>query len=474
MDNLPDYKEHIVAYIDLLGFKESVYDGDRKIDILKLLDEFAKHVGGYKYKEEILDQSSKRRTLRPEISIFSDNIVMSYPMDGLSTSPDLIIESFLEYIVWFATHALYKGFLLRGGIVKGKLYHQSSKNIVFGEGLIDAYHLESTMAIYPRVLISTELYNSISNNHFFIEDFDGLPMLNYINSPIHSILQMGIPSGNNFFNSIDDRINLFDKIITDNIDKLNDNPKAKRNWLWFQKYYLGIRESNLRRINTAKNAYKKARCTSNNDIELIRLEVGFQLPRTSLLQFQAEMRKNLYNLLKQRVYFLPLEWDKTVPMLKPMGVDLTPFVELIVGDYVFVISPSSIVIKNLDNVYIDIIKFIDTVKKFLEFLLNYQHMHVNMLDLRYTKSFSNNIFADGNIDLIIADKKCITIDSSTINYGVKKEDINCFININKHRDTIYHVMINAVNQNVKNSNQVVDVFEECHTLIMNSFNSFIA
>jgi len=44
-----------------------------------------------------------------------------------------------------------KGVLFRGGITTGKLIH-TEEGILFGQGLIDAYKLETNAARFPRIL----------------------------------------------------------------------------------------------------------------------------------------------------------------------------------------------------------------------------------------------------------------------------------------------------------------------------------
>jgi hypothetical protein len=42
-----------------------------------------------------------------------------------------------------------RGFLIRGAVANGRLYQST----VFGDGLVRAYHIESTVAKYPRIMI---------------------------------------------------------------------------------------------------------------------------------------------------------------------------------------------------------------------------------------------------------------------------------------------------------------------------------
>jgi len=79
---------------------------------------------------------------------------------------------------------LRQGVLTRGGITKGLLYHSS--NIAFGPALIEAYRLESEVAVYPRVVLDPTLTKSIVDNQdrtclcFCWPDPDDLLRLHYL------------------------------------------------------------------------------------------------------------------------------------------------------------------------------------------------------------------------------------------------------------------------------------------------------
>jgi hypothetical protein len=51
-----------------------------------------------------------------------------------------------------ALDLLAQGFFVRGAIVKGPLYHDDT--MVFGEALMHAFHLENTVARYPRIVVA--------------------------------------------------------------------------------------------------------------------------------------------------------------------------------------------------------------------------------------------------------------------------------------------------------------------------------
>ena len=51
---------------------------------------------------------------------------------------------------------LTEGLLIRGAVAKGPLYHKQS--VMFGPALLDAYGLETNVAMYPRIVLSREVH----------------------------------------------------------------------------------------------------------------------------------------------------------------------------------------------------------------------------------------------------------------------------------------------------------------------------
>lgn len=155
---MSDYQEHIICFVDLLGFSEASYDNETtKHQILNLLTSLASFRGDFGINTSP-EEHGHSTTIRPAISTFSDHIIMSYPTKNLKEHhiDNMMTMSFLQKRIGIiANKAIPEGFLLRGGITIGNLYH--NQGVVFGEGLIDAYNLESKIAFYPRIIIAEKL-----------------------------------------------------------------------------------------------------------------------------------------------------------------------------------------------------------------------------------------------------------------------------------------------------------------------------
>jgi hypothetical protein len=146
------YEQRLVAYIDILGWSEACkIESVRLADAAKLIHDAANDYSTVtKDKIEELARRVKGDQnpmyLSVQAGAFSDNYVLSMPVSLgfriLHSASALCIK------------LLQLGFLTRGGVAIGSVYHKD--NVVFGPALIEAVALEKE-AHYPRVLCSDSL-----------------------------------------------------------------------------------------------------------------------------------------------------------------------------------------------------------------------------------------------------------------------------------------------------------------------------
>jgi hypothetical protein len=161
------YKSSLVAFIDILGFENLVRQGQVNT-ILRAMGIIRRRIGQ-------VDGFPKPPSRH---AMFSDSVVFSTELT------DEGIEALVHNVAYLTAELFHNGILCRGAIAKGDLYHQGMT--IFGPALIDAYRLESQLAIYPRILIPyeigerfLEIKNNKQNRHFqsgmanfFRHDFD--------------------------------------------------------------------------------------------------------------------------------------------------------------------------------------------------------------------------------------------------------------------------------------------------------------
>lgn len=131
-----NYEERIVAFVDVLGFADLVVASDA--------DQIARaQVSNLLGADRLFDKYMTESQLGTA-TFFSDSFIISM------TPPDRIFYMVRE-VGYLCRYLLLQGFLCRGAITVGSIYHQDQA--VVGPAFIRAYQLERSIAIYPRVIL---------------------------------------------------------------------------------------------------------------------------------------------------------------------------------------------------------------------------------------------------------------------------------------------------------------------------------
>jgi hypothetical protein len=162
------YTERYVAFVDILGFStivnETVGDSARFDSLLTVLETIGIFVRGLP------------ATADSEFQAFSDSIVVSTN----ACPPGLTMIS--EVLTNLALGLMPNGYLVRGAIAKGKLYHKGS--VMFGPAFLEAYSIEQSVARFPRIILSQQVYEDVkrlrkADPAFLLAD-DGPPYLHVL------------------------------------------------------------------------------------------------------------------------------------------------------------------------------------------------------------------------------------------------------------------------------------------------------
>ncbi|PKL21350.1 MAG: hypothetical protein CVV48_08240 [Spirochaetae bacterium HGW-Spirochaetae-4] len=163
-----DYKERVVVFIDILGFKDLIDDTilpDNTTDrenftkLNKALDLIRES-----WAPDILKNFKMKATL------FSDSAIISFDCNKKESYFNLFYNLLLLEI-----ELIQLGVLCRGGIAIGKCVHTRDK--VFGPAVNRAYYLESKIASFPRIVIDKEVFNyvkSLTRDSYFFSDLKGM------------------------------------------------------------------------------------------------------------------------------------------------------------------------------------------------------------------------------------------------------------------------------------------------------------
>lgn len=172
------YQNRVVAFLDILGWKKAVLsEGDHVVSMLgKTLAQL----------QGVTSHFSSLRKLLPEDQKWPGDPVMTQFSDCLVFSAESNLhgrEALQRALFILTSNLLQFGFLLRGGVTRGHLFHDSG--LVYGPALIEAYELESKVASAPRVILSKELSlewggREITGGYPWIPSDDGHLFFNFL------------------------------------------------------------------------------------------------------------------------------------------------------------------------------------------------------------------------------------------------------------------------------------------------------
>lgn len=171
------YRNKIVAFIDVLGFKEAILedvDDERRI-IARLDEAFTWSINQIPLEEEEWFS----------VKFFSDCLCFS-----CEPTPRNLLKLLWEVANWHKIFFVYQRFL-RGAITFGK--HFESERIIFSKAMLEAYQLEQSVAIHPRVIVSDSVFTILSDadeqtmrqvKAFIRMDRDGKNFVDYLHYTI--------------------------------------------------------------------------------------------------------------------------------------------------------------------------------------------------------------------------------------------------------------------------------------------------
>jgi len=166
-----NYEFRIIAFIDILGFKEIVKQSEKDSTKVELLYSALEYLKDWEISDrwdlkflEIEEDAQKKGVKNFEIrgktnsTSFSDSIVVSVKVDN---DVNEMVSTLITNLSYIGAILFEKGILFRGGLTIGNIIHNEN-GTVFGQGLIDAYLLETKSAKFPRIILSDKLISYLN------------------------------------------------------------------------------------------------------------------------------------------------------------------------------------------------------------------------------------------------------------------------------------------------------------------------
>jgi len=238
-------KGHFIAYLDILGYESKIVQDDETLynTICKFIRLFNNILEGvytpYLGKNDII-----------KMKAFSDNFISCTETDGLAL---LNIIANLQFAL------SCQDTFVRGSMCYGNMIF--NEDFVYGKGVIEAYKIESEIAIYPRIIIDNSFITGVAklgtpeqfkpttfNNtcsylrDFTCIDFDNCRFVDYL-GVAHGITTTGKEE------SKEDRIKYFLDSLSAHKTHIQNNIKTKdrrieQKYQWCKNYHNSFCEKN--------------------------------------------------------------------------------------------------------------------------------------------------------------------------------------------------------------------------------------
>lgn len=147
-----NFEERAIAFVDVLGFSAMVNQATQDSRALFELENLVELLSSAVPDFDTAVNRTVPRHLIPTHTYISDSIILSAPLSDPSVGYYNGLEVVIMRCIQLTHHLLNSGYLIRGGLEVGKVWHGES-NIV-GPGYQDAYRLEAD-GNEPRVVLGS-------------------------------------------------------------------------------------------------------------------------------------------------------------------------------------------------------------------------------------------------------------------------------------------------------------------------------
>ena len=219
---MPEYKEHYVAFLDILGFK-ALLKNTPCDEIYSIFDIINNKSHGKREENGVLIEALDH----VKHMILSDSIIL-YIEVSIEDAFAALMYICNQLQVSLANRE--QPILVRGGIAMGNLFCMD--DIIYGEGLSAAYLLESNLAQYPRVIFTgNTLSKGLANTKYMHASMESLnPPYQSDNDELYYVNYLCPPWNN------DELIQYFDRLLnvcTKYLD-MNIDSNLRNKYLWLK------------------------------------------------------------------------------------------------------------------------------------------------------------------------------------------------------------------------------------------------
>src|ERR1700733_4242733 len=234
------YEPHLIAYIDIMGFSELV-----KNESPDFISRAIRRVT-----EVTAPDVDDRKAYQENYVSFSDLIVHTIPIvprANENLGQGIVFSEILNLAAAQAS-LIDDGLLIRGALTIGEL--ERTYGVLFGPGIIAAYHLDQEKAVFPRIVVDPAIFETLKKVpsmlvHPYEEeityifrllkrDDDGVIFIDYLGS-----MQS---ERRDYLEFLKNHKELVEK----NIAKFKADKRVLSKYLWLKKYHNAVIHARLK------------------------------------------------------------------------------------------------------------------------------------------------------------------------------------------------------------------------------------
>ncbi|MBN3808511.1 hypothetical protein [Paraburkholderia sp. Ac-20347] len=234
------YREAVITFVDILGFKNLIQKNTYEQVAQKLAT--VRRLSG-------LNETEDGEGFEPRVIQFSDSIIRIRPLDSAANKEagyGLMFYEMLD-LVHMQGELINHGICVRGGVSLGSVH--VDEQILFGPGFVRAYELESIYANYPRIVVDPYLIDQVrkdprltSAEHTVEQDLSHIrKILRKDSDGIHFVDYLRA-----FLSEIDEADNIpvflqrHKEIILQNAGGADELSSVAAKYLWMASYHNGL------------------------------------------------------------------------------------------------------------------------------------------------------------------------------------------------------------------------------------------
>ncbi|MES2575233.1 MAG: hypothetical protein V4572_09845 [Bacteroidota bacterium] len=248
-----NYENQIVAFVDILGFKEIIKNSVQnlsKVNLLYQALEFLKRrENSLKWNLKLIEVEEDAQKIGVEkfdieglvnCSCFSDSIVVSIKVTDQNINE--LTSTLITNLSFIGAQLMQAGILIRGGISVGKMIHLNN-GILMGPALIEAYQLETNSAKFPRIILSKKLLEKL--NYPLEEKRRRYPYHQYLNRfddgcvGFHQMIYYQVLQNSSHLSNrnLKAQLKKIKKTIIDGLDDHFESAETYQKYAWLKKQY---------------------------------------------------------------------------------------------------------------------------------------------------------------------------------------------------------------------------------------------